>query len=289
MRTRNAGGSSTLQLDSEEEERAVNVVSVTAEETLREVRQTVAQQLSHSGNKESEACRVIEVFDKRYTLLANSKKRVEEEKVKIAVELELRKRAFVNLTLEMEELKEEFKVYKELPSTLKQRQLDNDQLKGELHKLQAEYKKVTDSLVYHTSLKKDLNKEFFHMHKENEGLKHQMELLRIRHHENLQEVRSTRQSAESGMLQEREQQVILITKERDEVQARVEVLSQQVTSQFDRFQTSIWNHELLSPPSFSLFRAYELQHNLLLKVLDFERGCQLDSSNFDRIWRITKG
>jgi hypothetical protein len=34
-------------------------------------------------------------------------------------------------------------------------------------------------LVYHTSLKKDLNKEFFHMHKENEGLKHQMELLRI--------------------------------------------------------------------------------------------------------------
>jgi hypothetical protein len=60
-----------------------------------------------------------------------------------------------------------------------------------------------------------------------------MELLRIRHHENLQEVRSTRQSAESGMLQEREQQVMLITKERDEVQARVEVLSQQVTSQFD--------------------------------------------------------
>jgi predicted nucleic acid-binding Zn-ribbon protein len=156
---------------------------------------------------------VIEVFGKRYTLLADSKKRVEEEKVKIAVELELRKRAFVNLTLEMEELKEELTVYKELPSTLKQRQLDNDQLKEELHKLQAEYQKITDSLVYHTSLKKDLNKEFFHMHKENEGLKHQMELLRIRHHENLQEVRSTRQSAESGMLQKREQQVMLITKE----------------------------------------------------------------------------
>jgi hypothetical protein len=77
---------------------------------------------------------------------------------------------------------------------------------------------------------------------------------------------------------------MLITKERDEVQARVEVLSQQVTSQFDRFQTLIWNHELLSPPSFSLFRAYELQRNILLKVLDLERGCQLDSSNFDRVW-----
>jgi hypothetical protein len=50
----------------------------------------------------------------------------------------------------------------------------------------------------------------------------------------------------------------------------------------------IWNHELLSHPSFSLFRAYELQRNLLLKVLDLERGCQLDSSNFDMVWRITK-
>jgi hypothetical protein len=89
-------------------------------------------------------------------------------------------------------------------------------------------------------------------------LKHQMELLRIRHHEHLQEVQSTRQVAESGMLQAQEQQVILITKERDEVQARVAVLIQQVTSQFDRFQTLIWNHELLSPPSFSLFRTYEL-------------------------------
>jgi hypothetical protein len=69
----------------------------------------------------------------------------------------------------------------------------------------------------------------------------------------------------------------------------VAVLSQQVTSQFDRFQTLIWNHELLSPPSFSLFHAYELQRNLLLKVLEFERGCQLDNSNFDRVWRITKG
>jgi hypothetical protein len=33
--------------------------------------------------------------------------------------------------------------------------------------------------------------------------------------------------------------VILITKERDEYQARVEALSQQATSQFDRFQTLI--------------------------------------------------
>jgi hypothetical protein len=288
MQTRNVGSSSTLQLDSQEEERAINVVSITTKETLQEVRQTKAQQISHSVSKESELCRVIEVFGKRYTLLADSKKRVEEEKVKMAADLELRKRAFVNLTLEMEELKEELKVYKELPSTLKQLQLDNDHPKEELHKLQVEYQEVTDSLVYHTSMKKDLNKEFFHIHKENERLKHQMELLKIRHHENLQEAQSNRQTTELGMLQEKEQQVILITKERDEYQARVEALSQQATSQFDRFQTLIWNHELLSPPSFSLFRTYELQRNLLLKVLDLERGCQLDSSNFYTVWRITK-
>jgi hypothetical protein len=145
---------------------------------------------------------------------------------------------------------------------------------------------VTDSLVYHIGLKKYLNKEFFHIHKENETLKHQMELLRIQHHASLQEAQSNQQTAELRMLQETEQQVILITKERDEYQTRVEQLSQEVASQFDKFHTLIWNHELLSPPSFSLFRAYELQRNLLLKVLDLERYCQLDSSRFDTIWRV---
>jgi hypothetical protein len=69
------------------------VVSVTAKETLQEVKQTMAQQISHSRSKESKLCRVIEIFGKRYTLLADSKKRVEEEKVKMVADLELRKRA----------------------------------------------------------------------------------------------------------------------------------------------------------------------------------------------------
>jgi hypothetical protein len=167
-------------------------------------------------NKKIELIQILDVFGKRYTFLANSKKRVEEEKVKMAADLELKKHVFVNLTLETEELKEELKVYKELPSTLKQRQLDNDQLKEELYKLKAEY---------HTGLKKDLNKEFFHIHKENEKLKHQMELLRIKHHASLQEAQSNRQIVELGMLQEKEKQVILITKERDEYQAKVEQLN----------------------------------------------------------------
>jgi hypothetical protein len=40
---------------------------------------------------------------------------------------------------------------------------------------------VTDTLVYQTRLKKDLNQEFFHIHKENEKLKHQIELTKIQH------------------------------------------------------------------------------------------------------------
>jgi hypothetical protein len=151
MRTRSAGGSSTLQLDSEEQEMAVNLVSASAEETLQEVRHSVVQQSTTALSKETELIRTLDVFGKPYTFLANSKKRVEEEKMKMVAALELKKRAFVNLTLETEGLQEELQTYKELPSTLKQRQLDNDQLKEELHKLKAEYQKVTDSLVSYRS------------------------------------------------------------------------------------------------------------------------------------------
>ena len=59
-------------------------------------------------------------------------------------------------------------------------------MKEELHKLKADYQKATDSLVYHTKFKKDLNKEFFYEHKKKEKLKHEMELLRIQHHKSLQ-------------------------------------------------------------------------------------------------------
>jgi uncharacterized protein YxeA len=118
---------------------AVNLVSAFAEETLQEVRQSVVQQSTTALSKETESIRSLDIFGKRYTFLANSKKRVEEEKMKMVADLELKKRAFVNLTLETEGLREELQTYKELPSTLKKRQLDNDQLKEELHKLKAKY------------------------------------------------------------------------------------------------------------------------------------------------------
>ena len=161
---------------------AVNVVSTSTEDVLQKARQSVVQQATTAMSRETELVQILDVFGKKYTFLANSKKHMEEENVKMAVDLELKKRALVNLTLEIERLREELQTYKELPSTLKQRQLDNEQMKEELHKLKADYQKATDSLVYHTKFKKDLNKEFFYEHKKKEKLKHEMELLRIQHH-----------------------------------------------------------------------------------------------------------
>ena len=137
------------------------------------------QQATITLSRETELVRTLDLFGKRYTLLANSKKRVDEESVKMAVDLEQMKRVFVNLTLETEGLREELQTYKEMPSIFKQRQLDNKQTKEELCKLKANYQKATNSLVYYTKLKKDLNIDSFNLHKENEKLLHDMELLRI--------------------------------------------------------------------------------------------------------------
>ena len=97
------------------------------------------QQATITLSRETELVRTLDLFGKRYTLLANSKKHVDEESVKMAVDLEQMKRVFVNLTLETEGLREELQTYKEMPSIFKQRQLDNKQTKEELCKLKANY------------------------------------------------------------------------------------------------------------------------------------------------------
>jgi hypothetical protein len=138
--------------------------------------------------------------------------------------------------------------------------------------------------VYQTGLKKDLNQEFFHMHKENEKLKHQIELLKIQHHENLQTARSNRQltPADQERLQQQQKEVILITND------MITKAEQHMTSQIDHVRALTWAQELCAPPSFSLFRAYELQRNVLLQTLELERYSQLDSSLFDLVWIATK-
>ena len=126
--------------------------------------------------------RTLDIFGKRYTKLADSKKRVEEEKMSLVAELELRKRNVVNLTVELEGLKALLQIYKELPSTLKQRQIDNTRQQEELHKLKAEYQEATESLVRLTSLKKDLSQECVFQRKENERLKMDVDQLKIKLH-----------------------------------------------------------------------------------------------------------
>ena len=65
------------------------------------------QQATITLSRETELVRTLDLFCKRYTLLANSKKCVDEENVKMAADLEQKKRALVNLTLETEGLPEE--------------------------------------------------------------------------------------------------------------------------------------------------------------------------------------
>ena len=201
----------------------------------------MVQQSTIAMTRKTELVRILDVFGKRYTKLANSEKCVDKESMKMAAELEQKKRAMINLTLKLEGLQEELQTYKELPSILKQCQIDNEQTKEELRKMKAKYQQVTDSLVYHTGLRKDLSKECFHRLKENEKLKHDMELLRIKLHESLEKAQPSRQAVESVLLQEEKQRVILITKQKDEYKAEVERLKQEViviTRECD--QLSLW-------------------------------------------------
>lgn len=42
--------------------------------------------------------------------------------------------------------------------------------------------------------------------------------------------------------------------------------------QLEELQALAWQHEMDSPPSFSLFRAYELQQNLVCTILEITEG-----------------
>ena len=206
-KTREVGGSSALQLESDEQEMAVNLVSASVE-VIQEVRQGVVQQSTTcmtSLTKESELIQTLDIFNKKYTKLADSKKRVEEEKVKLVAELEVRRCIVVNLTVELEGFKEELKTYKELSSTLKQHQIDNTRLEEELGQLKVEYQEVSESLVCLTSVRRDLSQECFRHHKDNEKLKNDIELLKMRLHEACHTAQSSRQTLELALLQEERQ------------------------------------------------------------------------------------
>jgi hypothetical protein len=111
----------------------------------------------------------------------------------LTAEVERHKRSMIHMTLETERIWEELQSCKESPSPVQQRQIDQEKLQEEFQKLKTEYKIATDSLVYHTCNSRDLNRELLCLYRENEAVKHQMELMRIQHHNNLQEAQSTQQ------------------------------------------------------------------------------------------------
>ena len=79
------------------------------------------------------------------------------------------------------------------------------------------------------------------------------------------------------------QEVILITKERDQLKSMVDHAEQYSTSQLDLVQALTWAHDFCAPPLFFLFRAYELERDVLLNTLELPHSSQLDSSLFDLV------
>jgi hypothetical protein len=109
----------------------------------------------------------------------------------------------------------------------------------ELKKLRADYQIISDSLVFYTTNKKELNNKLFHCHKENEDLKHQIEVMQIRHYESLQAawlIQPT-SSVDLELLQQKQREVILITKERDQYKTMANQLNLQMIGKLDHFQT----------------------------------------------------
>jgi hypothetical protein len=130
-----------------------------------------------------------------------------------------------------------------------------------------------------------MNQNYFQIHKENEGMKNQIENLKVQLHAAVYRKSSKDLAAE---IKQKEQEVILITSERDGLQGMIANATQHMASQLDQFRALAWDQELKSPPSFSLFRAYELQRDVLLRTLDLPPYSQLDSSLFDLVWKNTK-
>jgi predicted nucleic acid-binding Zn-ribbon protein len=287
MRTQNPSiGPSTFTLDQLASHEVI-VLGDTIEETISAIQNTVHQKNGEYINKESAIYQAMELSACQIEKLITGRKTMEEEKVKLTADVQRNKRAILAMTLELEGMKEELQTYRQLPTNLAQSQIDHNQLKEDFQKLKGEYQQANDSLVYYSGLRKDLNQNYFKIHKENEELKNQIENLRVQLHAAVDGQSSNRQDL-AAELKQKEQEVILITSERDGLQGMIANATQHMASQLDQFRALAWDQELKFPPSFSLFRAYELQRDVLLRTLDLPSYSQLDSSLFDLVWKITK-
>ena len=51
-------------------------------------------------------------------------------------------------------------------------------------------------------------------------------------------------------------------------------------------RTMLKKMDLTSPPSYSLFHAYELQRDQWLAMVEKDRNCQVDNVEYDRVWAM---
>lgn len=76
----------------------------------------------------------------------------------------------------------------------------------------------------------------------------------------------------------------LLATSNDNLQTQVEQLKERTMSLHD----ALWSQHLKSPPSYSLFHAYELQRDVFLEIADVGKCASLSPEVFEQLWTFTK-
>jgi len=128
------------------------------------------------------------------------------------------------------------------------------------------------------------------LRKENEAFKKQIEEMKMTHTRELSKLKyqlpealdaELHQSKDnSSQISQLEADVRILSESNAEVQEQTCTLQRQV----DSLRVALWNHQVNSPPSYSLFRAYELQRDVLLDIIDRTKGDILTKEEFEEIW-----
>lgn len=150
--------------------------------------------------------------------------------------------------------------------------LDSVQTEKEFHACNTERKEISLQCTWERQEKEKVRKELAEL-----KLVHQEELKEIRKIQ-----RSVTQVESIPEYKALKKETDLLCRTFHQTRSNLE----ESRSQIDRLRTAMWAQDRSSLPSYSFFRAYELQRNILLTMLNLERGSQLDGAGFDRVWRV---
>jgi hypothetical protein len=89
------------------------------------------------------------------------------------------------------------------------------------------------------------------------------------------------QPIEVENLQEEVRQLVIVN---DDLSTKLE----EEVSKSNKLRAKLWEWEAKQPPSFSLYRSYELQRDLLFLLHDYKLGQELNEDEFVLLWLLAK-